>query len=48
MGIGAAAHATLDTMQLISHTRAALVDTIAPLKGSVGRVIAALGLHELL
>ena len=40
-GTGAVAHATLDTEQLISHNRTALVDIIASLWGSDGRVIAA-------
>ena len=35
-GIGAAAHTTLDTEQLISHTRTALVDTLTSLQGSDG------------
>ena len=35
-GIDTAAHATLDTEQLISHTRTAPVDTIASLQGSGG------------
>ena len=39
--IGANAHATLDTEQLISHTRSALVDIIASLQCSEGGVIAA-------
>ena len=47
-GICAAAHATLDTEQLISCTRASLVDAIASLQGSDGRVISVLGVHELL
>ena len=38
-GIAAAAHATLDTEQLISHTRATHVDTIASLAGSDQKVI---------
>ena len=36
-----AAHATLDTEQYISHTRTAVVDTIASVQGSDGGVIAA-------
>ena len=46
-GIGATTLATLDTMQLISHTRAALVPTIAFLQGSHGKVTAASEVHEL-
>ena len=38
-GIGAAAHTTLDTEQLISHLRAALVDSISSLPNSGGEVI---------
>ena len=33
-GVGAAAHATLDTEQLISHLRVALVDTLYSLPDS--------------
>ena len=40
-GIVAAIHATSDTEQLISHTKTALVDTIACLQGSDGAGIAA-------
>ena len=47
-GIGTAAHATLDTEQYISHTSTGLVDTIASLQDSDGKVTAALGVHELL
>ena len=47
-GIGAAVHATLDTVQLISHTRATLGDTIASLQGSNKAVIAASEVHALL
>ena len=47
-GIGAAAHATLDTEQLISHTRTVLVHKIASLQGSDGGVTAASEVHELL
>ena len=47
-GTGAAAHAILDREQLISHTRNALVDTIACLQSSDHGVIAALKVHELL
>ena len=44
---GAAAQATLDTEQLISHTRAALIDTILSM-GSDGAVSDASEVHELL
>ena len=45
---GAAAHATLDTEQLICYTRSALADIIASLQGSDGGVIAASEVQELL
>ena len=48
IGIGATAHATLDTEQFISHTRTALVDTIASLQGSGCGVIVASKVGELL
>ena len=38
-GIGAAAHATLDTEQLISHFQVALVDTLSSLPEAEGDVI---------
>ena len=44
--IHAATHATLDTEQLIFHTRMALADTIASFQGSNGGVIAASEVHE--
>ena len=47
-GIGAGAHATFDTEQLISHTRTSHVDTIALLQGSDGGVIPVSEVHELL
>ena len=47
-GIGAAADTILDTEQLISLTRTALVDTISSPQGSVGGVITASEVHELL
>ena len=47
-GIGAAAHAFLDTEHLISHARTALVDTVASLQGSEGGMIVASEVHELL
>ena len=46
-GIGAASHDTLDTEQLISHTRTTLFDTIASLQDSNGGLIAASKVHEL-
>ena len=46
--IGSAAHVTLNTEQLISDTRTALVDTIASLQHSDCAVIIAPELHELL
>ena len=45
-GIGAAAHATLYTEQLIYHTRTVLVDTIVSLQHSDGGVIIASEVHE--
>ena len=47
-GIGAVTHATLDIEQHISHTRTALVDTVASLQGADGGVMAASKVHELL
>ena len=44
--IGAAAYATLDMEQLISHTRTALVYTIALLQYSDGKVIPVVEVHE--
>ena len=38
-GLGAAAHATLDTEQLISHLQVALVDTFSSLPEAEGDVI---------
>ena len=38
-GVGAAAHATLDTEQLISHLRVALVDTLSSLPDAEGGII---------
>ena len=46
--IGEVAYATLDTGQLISHTRIVLVDTIASVQGSDGGVITASEVYELL
>ena len=46
-GTSAAAHSTLDTKQLISHSRTVLVDTIASLQDSDGAVIPALEVHDL-
>ena len=47
-GIGTAAHATLDTEQLISHIGTTLVDTNASLQGLDGEVIPVSEVHELL
>ena len=47
-GIGAAAHATLDTEQLISHLQVALVDTFSSLPEAEGDVIPVSEVHELL
>ena len=47
-GIGAAAHATLDMQQLISHLRVALLDTISSLPDSKGGVIPVSKVCELL
>ena len=38
-GVGAAAHATLDAEQLISHLRVALLDTLSSLPNSEGGII---------
>ena len=38
-GIGTTAHTSLDTEQLISHTRTALVDTVASVQATDGGVI---------
>ena len=46
-GLGATAHATLDTEQLISHLQVALVDTFSSLPEAEGDVIPALEVHEL-
>ena len=48
IGICAAAHATFDREQLISHLRVALVDTISSLPDSEGGVIPVSEVHELL
>ena len=47
-GIGSAAHATLDTEQVISHTRIALVDTISSIPDLEGGVIPVSKMHEFL
>ena len=47
-GVGAAAHATLDTEQLISLFRVALVDTLSSLPDSEGGIIPVSEVHELL
>ena len=44
----ATAHTTLDTAQLTSHTRTALVDTVDSLQGSNGDVIPVSEVNELL
>ena len=48
IGVGAAAHATLDTEQLISHLQVALVDTLSSLPKAEGDVIPVSEVHELL
>ena len=47
-GVGAAAHATLDTEQLISHLWVALLDTLSSLPKAEGDVIPVSEVHELL
>ena len=47
-GVGAASHATLDTEQLISHLRVALLDTLSSLPDSEGGIIPASEVCELL
>ena len=47
-GVGAATHATLDTEQLISHLRVALLDTLSSLPDSEGGIIPVSEVHELL
>ena len=47
-GVGAAAHATLDTEQLISHLRVALLDTLSSLHISEGGIIPVSEVCELL
>ena len=47
-GVGAAAHATLDTEELISHLQAALVDTLSTLPEAEGDVIPVSEVCELL
>ena len=47
-GVGAAAHATLDTEQLISHLRVALLDTLSSLPDSEGGIIPVSEVCELL
>ena len=47
-GVGATAHATLDTQQLISHLQVALVDTLSSLPAAEGDVIPVSEVHELL
>ena len=48
IGVGATAHATLDTEQLISHLWVALVDTLSSLLEAEGDVIHVSEVHELL
>ena len=47
-GIGATAHATLDTRQLVSYTRNALDYTVASMQCFDGGMIATSEVHELL
>ena len=47
-GVGATAHATLDTEQLISHLQVALVDTLSSLPKAEGDIIPVSEVHELL
>ena len=47
-GVGDAAHATLDTEQLISHLRVVLHDTLSSLPNSEGGIIPVSEVHELL
>ena len=47
-GLGATAHATLDTKQLISHLQVALVDILSSLPVAEGDVIPVSEVHELL
>ena len=47
-GVGATAHATLDTEQLISHLQVALFDTLSSLPKAEGDVIPVSEVHELL
>ena len=47
-GLGATAHATLDTEQLISHLQVALVDTLSSLPEAEGDVIPVSEVHALL
>ena len=47
-GIGATAHATLDTEQLISHLQVALVDTLSALPKAEGDVTPVSEMCELL
>ena len=47
-GVGATAHATLDTEQLTSHLRVALIDTLCSLPDAEGGVILLLKVHDIL
>ena len=46
-GVDAAAHATLDTKQPISHLRIALLDTLSSVPNSEGGIIPVSEAHEL-
>ena len=47
-GVGTAAHATLDTEQLICHLRVVLIDTLSSLPDAEGGVIPVSEVHDLL
>ena len=47
-GVGATAHANLDTEQLISHLQVVLVDTLSSLPKAEGDVIPVSEVHELI
>ena len=47
-GVGAAAHATLNTEQLVSHLTVALFGTLSSLPNSEGGIIPVSEVHELL
>ena len=48
MGVGAAAYATLDTEQLISHLRVALLDTLSSHPDFEGGIVSVSEVHDLL